>query len=187
MIWPMATWAVEGVALVCLLAGTANDIMLRIIPNRLVLAVMAAGLGLRLITEPGLPWPSVAASTASLGFFGVLATLNFIGWGDAKIIAAVTLLVPPHDVVSMLFAIVIAGGILACIYLVLRRALRLQEAAPPRPADEMQRGIVALVARETARIRTDQPMPYAVAVFGGTAYQTTIEVVRCWPAMSCWQ
>jgi prepilin peptidase CpaA len=187
MIWPMTAWATEAAAFACLLAAAANDIMARIIPNRLVLAVMIAGFSLRLLPGPGMLWASLAVWAVVLGLLAVPASYAVLGWGDAKLIAAVTLLVPPGEVVSLLPAIAIAGGVLACAYLAARQVLRyttppcVQSPGIPRP------GLAGILDREHARILAKEPMPYALAVLGGVAYQTASEAVRCWPATYCWR
>lgn len=186
MTWPMATWAAGIVVFACLLVAAVTDVRDRIIPNRLVLAVMAVGVGLRLLADAGVPWPSLAIWGLTAGVFGALATYAVIGWGDAKMIAAVTLLVPPHDVIPLLLAIAIAGGVLAMTYLAMGRVLRSRPELPPDAAASSRPGMVGLWNKERAKIRAKEPMPYAVAVLGGLAYQTAIETVRCLPAISCW-
>jgi prepilin peptidase CpaA len=185
MIWPMSTWAIEVAAFACLLAAAAADIMARIIPNRLVLAVMIAGFALRLLASPRMLWASLAVWVVVLGLLGVLASYAVLGWGDAKLIAAVTLLVPPGEVASLLPAIAIAGGVLACAYLAAWRVFRHTTPSCVQSPDITRRGLAGILDREHARILAKEPMPYALAVLGGVVYQTASEAVRCWPATYC--
>jgi len=165
----------------CLLAATMTDVMERLIPNRLVLAIVLSALVMRLSISPSLVWVSLIILAATAVLLGLLANRDLFGWGDVKLIAAVTLLFAPAAAVPLILAIAIAGGVLACCTLAARWVLReVQPPAVPR------HGLAAVFDRETARIRAHEPMPYAVAVLGGVVWQTVTEVMRCWPATSCW-
>jgi len=183
MIWSAMIAATIAVALACLLLAAVFDVARRIIPNELVLAVTVLGITLRILTNPGALWMSVGIAALTIALLGVLAVRSMFGWGDVKMIAAVTLLVPPTGAFALILAIAIAGGLLACAYLLAGRTLRqsLPAAGPSR------QGLAGLFDAECTRIRTSRSLPYGVAVFGGVAYQTTVEAVRCWSAISCWQ
>ncbi len=185
MIWLIATWALEGVAFASLLAAGAADIVGRIVPNRLVLVIMAAGAALRFMSGLAEVWPSFAIWAASIGLLGILAAREVLGWGDVKLIAAVTLLVPPRGVAPMLIATALAGGVLAGLYLAAQWALRFRPLAPLPLHGPTQRTMSELLRRESVRIQANEPMPYAIAVLCGVSYQIAIEIVRCHHAMSC--
>ena len=72
----------------------------------------------------------------------------------------------------MLLAITVTGGLLGCVYLAARLVLR--HASPAlSPADEDADRtwlLRRLVRQEGARILANEPMPYALAVFGGAVY-----------------
>jgi prepilin peptidase CpaA len=176
--WPIATWAAEAVVFACLVAAAGIDIMDRIIPNRLVVAVMIAGFALRLLTSPGTVWLSLAVYAVALGMLGVLASWLLVGWGDVKLIAAVTLLAPPQSVVPLLLAITLAGGVLACVYLAARHVLRRSASSSGQQPAVPLIGLAGILDKERARILADEPMPYAVAILGGAAYHLAIETMR---------
>lgn len=176
--WPMAAWAAEAVAFACLLAAAGIDVMDRIIPNHLVVAVMFAGLALRLLASPNTLWLSLAVCVVALGMLGLLASRLLLGWGDAKLIGAVTLLAPPDGVVPLLLAITLAGGVLACAYLAARYVLHRSAPSSGQPPATPPLGLTGMLNKERARILADEPMPYAVAILGGVAYHMAIETVR---------
>ncbi len=172
MIWSAVAWVLAGAILACLMLAIATDLARRIIPNGLVLVVLGCGLGLRLVAGP---WPLLASLCGALAVFaavGTLAAYDLFGWGDAKLIAAVTFIVPVDRVIPLLLAIALAGGLLSCLYLTARFALR--RLAPfGRPAlGEPDHGwtLRGLARREGSRILANEPMPYAVAVLGGVAF-----------------
>ena len=156
--------AMQAAVLAVLAFAAAIDVKRRALPNLTVLLVMAAGLALRITGDSGWPWASLAlwlACIVGLGF--IMAGRNWIGWGDAKMISAATLLVPPLEVADLLLAICVAGGVLACLYIATRHAL-LRGMLNPAGAPG------GIWASESVRIRHGGPMPYGVAIFGGTAY-----------------
>jgi prepilin peptidase CpaA len=155
--------------LACLLVAIATDLTNRIIPNRLVLVVLACSIGLRLLSGPVPLLQSLLGALVVLVVLGGLASRDLMGWGDVKLIAAVSFAVPVHRVAALLLAITLAGGVLSVVYLVARSALRRVgdgTQPPPAPATALRR----VLAREIARIRSNEPMPYALAVLGGVAY-----------------
>lgn len=174
------TWSVIGGAfawtiMACLLAAVATDLTDRIIPNRVVVVVFCCSLGLRAVSGTGTLWASILCAIAVFAVLSWLATYNRLGWGDVKLIAAVTLAVSADRVISLLLAITVTGGLLSCLYLAVRFFLR---RAPPRPdRAEQDAGskwtLPRMARRETARILANEPMPYAIAVFGGVAYGLT--------------
>lgn len=172
MIWLVITWALAGISMVCLSAAIVTDLTCRIIPNGLVIIVLGCGAGLRL--ESGW-WPlaeSLLSGGAVFAVAGLLAAYDLFGWGDAKLITAVTLIVPVDHVISLLLAIAVAGGLLACLYLAARFILRRTSASPPQLAAESGNrwNLRQLMRREGARILANEPMPYAFAVLGGVAF-----------------
>lgn len=168
-----ATLLIRIAALAVLCVAAAIDIRERLLPNPTVLLVMAGGVVLRLLSDPGWPWPSLAiwfAAVLVLGF--IMAGRNWIGWGDAKMIAAVTLLVPPAGVADLLLAICIAGGVLSCLYIATRHVLLRGQAAGA--SDIVPPGLAGIWQMECDRIRRGGPMPYGVAILGGTAYSVLL-------------
>ncbi len=104
----------------------------RIIPNRLVLLVLASGIALRLLSAPSPLWLGLLGPIAVLLALGLLASHNLVGWGDAKLITAVSVAVPADRLLTLLLAIALAGGLLSCLYLAARCVLRRIAASPDR-------------------------------------------------------
>jgi prepilin peptidase CpaA len=172
MIWSVIAGVLVWIILACLLVAIVTDLTDRIIPNRLVLVVLCCSLGLRLTSGAGLLWASLLCAIAVGAALGLLAAFDLFGWGDVKLIAAVTLAVPVYRVIPQLFAITLAGGLLSCLYLAIRFALRRAAPHPHVAAPESVRrwSLRRLACRERARILANEPMPYALAIFGGVAY-----------------
>ena len=110
---------------------------------------------------------------------GVLSHYRIIGGGDLKLISAVTLLVPPERVGQLLIEIALAGGVLSCVYLVARYALRSLSATPSLAADAAgpEAGFALIIRTERDRIAAGGPLPYALAVLGGVLIYVTRELV----------
>lgn len=188
MIPPIIASVLVGAALAALLLAAAVDIRDRIIPNGLVLVVAVAALGARVVGAAESPlWASLAVSFVTLAALGTLAAKDLIGWGDVKMIAAVTLLVPIRGVIPLVLAITLAGGILGCFYLGASLLLRRK----PEPAPMLAPGVGSvgrvgrLVAKERRRIVAREPMPYGLAIAGGTACYLADEMLSCWHATRC--
>src|SRR5579871_5149195 len=81
-----------------LLGAAVTDCRRRIIPNRLVALTAACGVAVQLLLSPRSVALSIAVALAVLLALGLLAQRRLIGGGDAKLIAAATLLVPPTQV-----------------------------------------------------------------------------------------
>ena len=169
---PTIAWVPEAMILACLSVAVATDLASRIIPNRLVLLVLCAGIALRLLSASGPLWLDLLGPIAVLAAFSLLASSNFVGWGDAKLIAALSVAVPADRLLTLLIAIALAGGVLSCIYLASRVFLR-RSAAPASPALPCPGRLSLLFRvadRERGRIIAGEPMPYAVAILGGVTY-----------------
>jgi prepilin peptidase CpaA len=108
---------------------------------------------------------------AVLAVLSPLGANDLLGWGDVKLITAVTFAVPAGRVITLLFAITLAGGLLSCVYLAVRFALRRAATWPVDAASDAGRGwsLRRVAYREGARILANEPMPYAAAIFGGVA------------------
>jgi Flp pilus assembly protein protease CpaA len=162
------TWVLDLTVIACLLVSIVTDLASRIIPNSLVLVVLACGLWFQVMAEPEVLMLSLLGAMVTLTALGILAAYDLLGWGDVKLITAVTLIVPPNHVIGLVFAIVMAGGLLSCCYLGIRFVLR---KAPPRARSDGPTLVFGRLARrESARIRANEPMPYAFAILGGVAY-----------------
>ncbi len=104
------------VPLLLLLIATIHDLRSRTIPDWIALALLIWGVALTTWGAPGTSWNGLA-SGALLGF--VLAAVVFwlggIGGGDVKLIAALGAVLGPMALLSVLFWMAIAGGLLAVV------------------------------------------------------------------------
>ncbi|MFZ2466847.1 A24 family peptidase [Parvibaculum sedimenti] len=171
--------ALWGVAFSAVLAGVARDLQDRIIPNALVLIVCAAGVAMQCVGEGWNVWHSLSVTTAVYLCAAALAYWGFMGGGDAKLIVASTLLVPPGQVVALLLSIALAGGLLSCFYLAAQLVLKRRRLATPVKDAGVRRGgrISNLIRTEAERILAGEPMPYAIAILGGLAFHFFVEVI----------
>lgn len=139
--------------------AAVHDIATRQIPNRIPLFIALLGAGLRL--GYGQLAPGLAAAACAFGGLYLLWRQGWIGGGDVKLLAATTLLAPPAQVLNLLLAVSLAGGVLSIIYLLLI-GLRL----PPVPAGS-RTPLRRVLRAENWRIRRRGPLPYACAISAG--------------------
>jgi len=177
------------VTLTALLATAWTDLKDRIIPNELAGVVAMSGLCLSLLLRPEQTWMSLIVVVLVVTGLGVLAHFGLMGGGDVKLIGAATLLVPLEHVGQLMAFIALAGGLLSCVYLVLRHWVRVSRLAkPPAPAGggaDLTPQPGGLFAHECARIAAGGPMPYALAIVGGVAGTLAGEVPQCLFANFC--
>lgn len=145
-----------------LLAAALHDIAARTIPNRLCLAIAVAGLLARALAGD---LPGAIAAMALVFALAVVAwRLGALGGGDAKLLAACALVVPPSQVPALLLATALAGGVLALAFLAARPLVVEQAVSRPN-------GLTGRVLRiEARRVRRGGPLPYAVAIAVGTFF-----------------
>lgn len=151
----------------CLLAYAAwCDVATRTIPNALCATLALFGLALR--GQAG--WAALLVSLAAAGvLFLVLFACHasrLLGGGDVKLLTALAFGLSPSESWDLVVATALAGGILSCLYLLVRQIpaayLRLPACAD---AGTLRR----LLAVELRRVRQRGPMPYGVAIaIGGT-------------------
>jgi len=152
--------AVLVVAIGILSIVAYGDVRTRRIPN--VLTGVIAMLGLMrmpLLHDPVAAGYTLAASTAVIAAAFLLFWRGIIGGGDAKLVAAMALLIGYHDLFSFLFLMSLCGGALALAILA-RDKLRPRFWCLSRPS-RMQyatqaAGCVAAAAPST--------VPYGVAI-----------------------
>lgn len=153
-----------AIAAVFLGRASLNDVATRTIPDLSTLAVLLIGIALRLIDGT-----AIVAFAISALMFAVAALCWRCGWlggGDVKLLAACCWLVSPHAVPDMMLTTSLAGGVLACVYLIWRRM-------PARIGAQPSRGrrscFAARVWRvECRRVARHPTLPYGCAIAAGT-------------------
>jgi prepilin peptidase CpaA len=177
------------VALTALIATAWTDLKDRIIPNELAAVVAMSGLCISLMLRPEQVWISLIVAVLVVIGLGVLAHFGMMGGGDVKLIGATTLLVPLDQIGQLMAFIAVAGGLLSCVYLFLRRFVRTDSLAKsPSHAEAvaaMDGESRGLFSNECARIAAGGPMPYAFAIVGGVAGTFAGEIPRCLSANFC--
>ena len=133
--------------------GAVTDLKERIIPDELAILIALAGLILCLAARPGQLWLSLIAAFVVFLGSGLLCRYGMIGGGDVKLMAAVVLLVPPHEIGELLIAIALAGGVLSSVYL---GASLMLGSVPPESVSVEADGAVALSRLVQARKRPDR-------------------------------
>jgi len=166
-------------ALSGLLVAAVTDVKARIIQNRVVIAVAVLGLALQVASRGATAWVSIAAAIAIFLPLAVLAEAKIFGGGDAKLIAAASLLVAPQNVVALLINISLAGGLMSCAYIV-AHALK-----NPNALFLSRTGGGSATEHGSAIPGDGALMPYAVAIFAGATYSILTEVLTCSSATSC--
>jgi prepilin peptidase CpaA len=141
-----------------MIAGAVYDATTLTIPNWISLALLA--LFPLIAAVAGLSW-SEAGIHLAVGFAALLAGMGLfaagiIGGGDAKLFAAAALYVGAAGFGPFLFAVAVAGGILALSLVVIRRAASLV-------TTERLKAIQHLTQRGAG-------IPYGVAIAGGALF-----------------
>jgi prepilin peptidase CpaA len=172
-----------------LVAAAGFDLRRRIIPNALVIAVATTGIALGLVLRPGaMPLSLLIAAAVLLGFL-VCTHYRLIGAGDAKMLAAVSLMVPPQATPTLLLEIALVGGLLSAVYLAARWRLRrvpVLVAVSARTGGQRSLTYVERLRRnEHIRILSGASVPYALAILGGVLVHILSEWHQCLSATSC--
>ncbi len=146
--------------LVLLLGAALHDIAVRTVPNGVSVALVVLGLAVRSMGGDLLLGLEVAAAV-----FVVAALLWFwrmMGGADTKLLGAVALVAPPERVLDVMLMTALCGGILALVYLVMSRLVA-------RPAEGTRHTLLGRLAKaEQWRLSRRGPLPYAVAIAGGS-------------------
>lgn len=174
-------WAVS---LMGLFVAAVSDFKYRIIPNPLVALVAGCGGVLRLLSQPQTIAISIASAGVILLVLGFPARWAWIGGGDAKLITAVTFLVPPDQILALWVFIAIVGGLLSCCYLFAHLALR-RYAFTGVTGNQRRHRLhrrEGWFYAEAKRIIQQKSVPYGLAVFGGTLCFVLIKSVQCFYA-----
>ncbi|MGI4976303.1 MAG: A24 family peptidase [Janthinobacterium lividum] len=142
-----------------LLYAAASDILVRSVPNRVSVAI--AGIGLSVDLARGDAMSGLIVATLVFASTVLLWRLGAMGGADAKLIPAVTMLLPPSHAPELLVCVAFSGGLLSAFYLALRHL----------PPLVQRRSSVAVLRRlriEQSRARRADALPYVVAISAGT-------------------
>ena len=150
-------WLLLGLGMSLLLAAGLHDVIARTIPNWAPACIAAAGLLLRMqdsdLTRAALLALIVFALSILCWRAGAL------GGGDAKLLGAIALLLPPELTFRALACTALLGALMAAPYIILRGRL-----ARPR-AGCRSLGLLARAWRaERFRLRRGGPLPYGAAI-----------------------
>ena len=145
-----------------LLFAATTDIALRVVPNFVCLTLAVDGLIGRGVGYT-LPISLLAMSCVFVPAV-VCWRHGLMGGADAKLLAAVSLLVPAGTVPSLVLAIAMSGGVLAACYWALKRFTAFPKTVPCRQA------FFRVLRAEQYRIHRGFSIPYATAIASGTLF-----------------
>jgi prepilin peptidase CpaA len=167
-----------------LLASSLIDLKQRIIPDELAILVAVCGLCACLATRSSELGLSLLIAAGVFFALALCHRCNWLGGGDVKLISALSLAMPVHQVGTLMVEISVAGAILCCVYLTAGFALKTFRTKPAgqTPPSTPFRGWVRL---ESERIMAGRSVPYAVAILGGFVYHAFIEFAPCSHAIFC--
>ncbi|MBK6847031.1 MAG: prepilin peptidase [Proteobacteria bacterium] len=178
--------AADSCCLLLCLVALVTDVRSYRIPNVLTLGGLALGLAFNAVAgavQLGGPIGAVQGLVAALAgalllglVFGALGALGFVGMGDVKLLAAVGAWLRWPLALPALLYVSLAGGLVGLAWAL----------AGGRLGAVL--GNLATVARRLLAVRPDRApeapqlhrLPYAVAIFAGTAYAVA---TRYWAAL----
>jgi prepilin peptidase CpaA len=145
-------------ALLCV--ASLNDVAVRTIPDLASVGVVIIGAALRLFD--GTLFPGFVVSVAVFALGALCWRRGWLGGGDAKLLAACALLIPPVLVPQLVLATALAGGVLACLYLTLGRLMTLWRV--PVHAGRSRSLVIRVCRAEWWRVRRRGSLPYGCAI-----------------------
>ena len=158
-------------ALAIALAAAVLDAQQHRIPNWLTYPTIAGGLLLRIYYYgwQGL-LTALGGSLLAFALVFVFYAVHALGGGDLKLLAALGSMVGPHNVIDILVATGIAGGILALIYSAYRGRIRVTLLN----VGSLMRFHAWAGLHSHPDLNLDNPdalrMPYGLAIAAGTLY-----------------
>ncbi|HET6607329.1 MAG TPA: prepilin peptidase [Rhodopila sp.] len=159
------TVIVASLSIVFLLLAALNDIATRLIPNCLPIALAVLGVATRLMTGPTALGLSCAVA---LGVFALLLLLHArgaLGGGDVKLAAAVCLGLSPFAAWRFIVITSLAGGVLAILHILGRRAFSGSGTIAPAPNGSAL--LTRVLRTERWRIARHGSLSYGVAIACG--------------------
>jgi prepilin peptidase CpaA len=158
--FPAAAQTIVIVGLLLVIGAALHDVAVRTVPNWVSLALLFLGLAARLL-DGDLPL-GIGVAAAVFGFAALAWMRGWMGGGDTKLLGAVALIAPPSRIPELLLMTALCGGVLALFYLVMSFLVK-------RPAGGRRRTLLARLAKaERWRLSRRGPLPYAVAIAGGS-------------------
>jgi prepilin peptidase CpaA len=144
------------------LVAAANDIMRFEIPNWLCgLIVLMFPIAAMVSPQPTAWLSHLAAAILILSVGLIIFNFKIMGGGDVKLLAALAIWTGLGDLIDLLLATAIAGGLVAAILLAARYAAkRIASAGSDEP---FYNGPIRVLQK-------DAPMPYGVAIAMGTIF-----------------
>lgn len=159
---------VTGAILALLGVAAWRDLATRTIPDLISIAITLIGAGSRLSGG----WPSLGISVlVAVVIFLALVPFHsrgLIGGADLKLLSALALGLSPLGSYQLVLATALAGGVLAGIYVALRRVLGGFEHTPG-PIGRHGSIPFRVAVVESWRIRRGAPLPYGIAIAAGAA------------------
>ncbi len=139
-----------------------QDWAIRLVPNRIPIAIAAIGLVLRAAEGTLLTGLLAAATVFSLAV--LCWRQGWIGGADVKLFTAGTILVTPGSAAGFILVSCLAGGVLAVAYAAV--SCLVPAPSPNRPTGRLRR----YLRLEQRRLRRRGPLPYATAIAAGAAF-----------------
>jgi prepilin peptidase CpaA len=173
----------QGAGIGALATAASADLKARIIPDELTLWVAILGLGARACSDGWTSWESVLLAAGVVVVLGFLSRRNVMGGGDAKMIAAATLLFKPGLAPLFLLCTAVAGGALSIGYLTAFSVVR-PSSGLVGPSLIDAPAPLGIFGSERARIAAREPLPYGLAILAGGAFVFLREAFRFLPATS---
>jgi prepilin peptidase CpaA len=140
--------------MILLMVAAFSDLRSRRIGNRLCLTVALLALPYWLVADPQHPFRLLIQLGLAIGVCLVLLLpflANLLGGGDVKLMATLTLWLPPESLIRALLVVSIAGGLLGVAMLLLAR--RWSEKSVPYGVAIAIAGIVATAPRMIELLR----------------------------------
>ena len=183
---PSTAPALEGFVLLAALSlfslVTAYDVTFRIIPNQICLAIVAVGIA-RHLCDGQTVYLLVSLGAASVVFLvlSLLCAAGLLGGGDVKLMASTIVLLGAGKSFIFLYDTLLAGGVLALVYLSVGMVLRARhrhshpngchsKGTPSKGVRRPSAGPLRLRVAwraECRRLRRGGPLPYGVAIAVG--------------------
>jgi prepilin peptidase CpaA len=151
-----------GFQVLLLLCVIVSDVVTRLIPNRICLAIATVGIARHLLIDPQLFAQSIAIAAILFLLLLLLFHCRWIGGGDVKLLGALAIGLSITQLIQLMMITALSGGLLALVHLMLRHLPRPHRA--PSGSSLLRRIYVA----ERWRNIRHAPLPYGVAIaFGG--------------------